>query len=273
MPSFPLLPSVQVLFSPFCEKPGLAFRDHHWLAQARKLYLRFPLLPSVQVLFSPSVRNQDWPSGITTGSHKLANYTFVSFATFCSSPLLPFCEKPGLAFRDHHWLAQARKLCLRFPLLPSIQVLFSPSVRNQDWPSGITTGTHKLANYAFFSFATFYSSSLLPFCEKPGLCLRFLCYLLFKSSFLPSVRNQDCLPGSPLGTHKLANYAFVSFASFCSSPLFTFCEKPRPWITRGLLSDSQTCLKCRFVSLANYLRLPLASLLARATHSREDQAS
>jgi len=219
------------------------------------------------------VRNQDWPSGITTGSHKLANYAFVSFATFCSSPLLPFCEKPGLAFRDHHWLAQARKLCLRFPLLPSIQVLFSPSVRNQDWPSGITTGTHKLANYAFFSFATFYSSSLLPFCEKPGLCLRFLCYLLFKSSFLPSVRNQDCLPGSPLGTHKLANYAFVSFASFCSSPLFSFCEKPRPWITRGLLSDSQTCLKCRFVSLANYLRLPLASLLARATHSREDQAS
>jgi hypothetical protein len=126
----------------------------------------------------------------------------------------PFREKPGLAFRDHHGLAQTRKLCLRF-----------------------------------------------------------LCYLLFKSSFLPSVRNQDCLPGSPLGTHKLANYAFVSFASFCSSPLFSFCEKPRPWITRGLLSDSQTCLKCRFVSLANYLRLPLASLLARATHSREDQVS
>jgi hypothetical protein len=74
----------------------------------------FPLLPSVQVLFSPSVRNQDWPSGITSGSHKLANYAFVSFATFCSSPLLPFCKKTEVAFRDHHWLAQTRKLCLRF---------------------------------------------------------------------------------------------------------------------------------------------------------------
>ena len=95
-----------------------------------------------------------------TGSLKRDTHTFVSFATFCSSPLLPFCKKTGLAFRDHHWLAQARKLYLRFPLLPSVQVLFSPSVRNQDWPSGIITGSHRLANYAFV----------------------FLCYLLFKFS-------------------------------------------------------------------------------------------
>ena len=49
-----------------------------------------------------------------TGSLKRDTHTFVSFATFCSSPLLPFCEKPGLAFRDHHWLAQTRKLCVYF---------------------------------------------------------------------------------------------------------------------------------------------------------------
>ena len=84
----------------------------------------------------PFVRNQDWPSGIITGSHRLANYAFVSFASFCLSPLFSLCEKQGLAFRDHHGLAQARKLYLRFPLLPSIQVLFSPCVRNQDWSSG-----------------------------------------------------------------------------------------------------------------------------------------
>ena len=156
------------------------------------------MLPSVQVLFSPSVRNQDWPSGITSGSHKLANYAFVSFATFCSSPLLPFCKKPGLAsgittgshklanyafvsfatfcstpllpfckktgvaFRDHHWLDRTRHPYPSFPLLPSVQVIFSPSVRNQDWPSGITTGSHKLANYAFVSFATFCSTPLFP---------------------------------------------------------------------------------------------------------------
>jgi hypothetical protein len=72
------------------------------------------LLPSVQVLFSPSVRNQDWPSGITTGTHKLANYA-------------------------------------SFPLLPSVQVHFFSFCENQDWPSGITTGSHKIANYAFVS--------------------------------------------------------------------------------------------------------------------------
>ena len=129
--------------SPLCEKPGLAFRDHrwhaqtrlpdhHWLAQARKLCLRFLCYLLFNSSFLPSVRNQDWPSGITTGSHKLANYAFVSFATFCLSPLFSLCEKPGLAFRDHHGLAQTRKLCVRFPLLASVQVLFSPSVRNQD---------------------------------------------------------------------------------------------------------------------------------------------
>jgi hypothetical protein len=113
MPSFPLLPSVQVLFSASVRKqkwPSGITTGSHKLANMPS----FPLLPSVQVLFFPSVRKQDWPSGITTGSHKLANYAFVSFATFCSSPLLPFCEKPGLAFRDHHWLAQTRKLCVYF---------------------------------------------------------------------------------------------------------------------------------------------------------------
>src|SRR3984957_6853360 len=276
MPSFPLRPSVQVFFSPsvrnqdwpsgittgshklanyafvsfatfcsspllpFCEKPGLAFRDHHWARTSSQIMPSFPLLPSVQVLFSPSVRNQDWPSGITTGSHKLANYAFVSFATFCSSPLLPFCEKPGLAFRDHHWARTSSQIMPSFPLLPSVQVLFSPSVRNQDWPSGITTGSHKLANYAFVSFATFCSSPLLPLCEKPGLAFRDHHWARTSSQimpsfpllpsvqvlFSPSVRNQDWPSGITTGSHKLANYAFVSFATFCSSPLLPFCEKP-----------------------------------------------
>ena len=110
--------------SPLCEKPGLAFRDHHGLAQTRKLCLRFLCYLLFKSSFLPSVRNQDWPSGITLAR--------------TNSQIMP-----------------------SFPLLPSVQVLFSPSVRNQDWSSGITTGSHKLANYTFV----------------------FLCYLLFKFSF------------------------------------------------------------------------------------------
>jgi hypothetical protein len=102
------------------------------------------------------------------GSPKLDTYPFVTFATFCSSPLFSFWEKPGLAFRDHHWLAKTRKLCVRFPLLASVQILFSPSVKNQDWPSGITTA--RTNSQIMRSFPLLPSVQLL---------------------FSPSVRNQD----------------------------------------------------------------------------------
>ena len=259
----PLLPSVQKPLLPFCAVARASRRGiQTWREPPQTLK---PLSPFASFASFCSKTSSPLLCGrpcVAPGNSNVAGTAstlkplspFASFASFCSKPLLPFCavaraSRQGIqTWREPPQRSNPCPLLL--PLLPSVQNLFSPSVRS---PVRRAREFRRDGNRVRRSNPCSLLLPLLPSVQKPLLPFCAVarasrqgiqtwreppqrsnpCPLLLpllpsvQNLFSPSVRSpvRRARNSNATGTASTPQTLspFASFASFCSKPLLPFC--------------------------------------------------
>ena len=218
----PLLPSVQKPLLPFCAVARASRQGiQTWREPPQTLK---PLSPFASFASFCSKTSSPLLCGrpcVAPGNSNVAGTAstlkplspFASFASFCSKPLLPFCavaraSRQGIqTWREPPQRSNPCPLLL--PLLPSVQNLFSPSVRS---PVRRAREFRRDGNRVRRSNPCSLFASFASFCSKtssPLLCGR------------PCVAPGNSNVAGTASTLKPLS-PFTSFASFCSKPLLPF---------------------------------------------------